>query len=466
MAGGKMNIDEFVKDYHAGVPDKVLSSKHGLTAAQMIEFVKGLVKKGTLSKKDYQNRRKKMEDLAMREEQDFLKSLYHCSVCSHLQPTPFVRCPACGTQTSEQKNLERASERGQPTRGSTTTGAPGGELRAGEARSAVADDRDRRAVPEASVAQEIPEELQRKVGAQLTNLELLPECAEKFTGLEFRISGLIGTGVKAAVFKAENPTNAGPPLRTKLFYPEQTQRVDLTEVIEKIVAYQSNMDDPNILRIIGTATLDESPVILYEHLPVNAEALLMQEPDGLPVDLVIGMLPQILNGLGYAHMHRGKDGVIRKLANVSLKPSKLLLDEGMGVVKIDDCGVCKALMEGKGYDPHPWDTLGVDPAGRAPETFVLDSKFVNLTLMDIYALGALLYRLVTGQPPFSCASMDEYRFAHLRKYPVPPRVHRYDIPLWLDEMILKCMEKEPADRWRSPTQMELALGTEAGKRTV
>ncbi|MEJ2717207.1 MAG: protein kinase, partial [Deltaproteobacteria bacterium] len=315
-----------------------------------------------------------------------------------------------------------------------------------------------------SMSRVIPEERRRKVGAPRTNIELLPVFADELTGLEFRISGVIGTGVKASVFRAENLTNTEHSLRAKLFSPEQAQGANLAEIIEQIVEYQSNMDDPNILRIIGTATLEGSPVILYEHLPVDAETILMQKPDGLPLDLIIRMLPQILNGLGYAHMHRGKDGAIRRLPHMSLKPSKLLLDDEMTVVKIDECGVCKALMDGRDYDPDPWDTLGTDPAARAPETFVLDSKFVNLALMDIYGLGALLYRLVTGQPPFSCASIDEYRFAHLRKYPVPPRVHRYDIPLWLDEMILKCLEKEPTARWRSATQMELALGTEAGKR--
>jgi serine/threonine protein kinase len=46
----------------------------------------------------------------------------------------------------------------------------------------------------------------------------------------------------------------------------------------------------------------------------------------------------------------------------------------------------------------------------------------------------------------------------LKKYAVPPRVYQYDIPLWLDEMIMKCLEKEPDKRWRSATQMELAIG--------
>jgi serine/threonine protein kinase len=83
---------------------------------------------------------------------------------------------------------------------------------------------------------------------------------------------------------------------------------------------------------------------------------------------------------------------------------------------------------------------------------------VNPFLADIYALGATLYRLATGKRPFLGTTTEDYQFAHLRTFPVPPRVHRWQIPGWLDRMILKCLEKEPAHRWRSATQMELAIG--------
>ena len=73
-------------------------------------------------------------------------------------------------------------------------------------------------------------------------------------------------------------------------------------------------------------------------------------------------------------------------------------------------------------------------------------------------LGALMYKLATGRAPFTGSSVKEYSFAHLRKFPIPPKVHRYTLPGWLDAMILKCLEKEPENRWRSATQMELQFG--------
>jgi serine/threonine-protein kinase len=176
------------------------------------------------------------------------------------------------------------------------------------------------------------------------------------------------------------------------------------------------------------------------------------------MDLMIRLLSQVLNGLGYAHLHRGRDGVVRRLPHLDLRPSKLLMDRDMNVVKLDDCGVMRALFAERGSKKFLWEEFGTDLRSLAPEAFVMETRSLDLLLVDLYALGAMLYRLATGTSMFTCADAEEYKFAHLKKYPVPPRVHRYDIPRWLDAMILKCLEKEPDERWRSATQMELAVG--------
>jgi serine/threonine-protein kinase len=102
-------------------------------------------------------------------------------------------------------------------------------------------------------------------------------------------------------------------------------------------------------------------------------------------------------------------------------------------------------------------------AGLAPETFVLDGKFINGQLVDIYALGVVLYEMVTGIKPFAGPGFDEFRFQHMKRFPAPPKVHNHNIPSWLDAMIVKCLDKEPQKRWRSPTQMELAIGKTTGE---
>jgi serine/threonine protein kinase len=127
-------------------------------------------------------------------------------------------------------------------------------------------------------------------------------------------------------------------------------------------------------------------------------------------------------------------------------------------LKLDDCGLWKALVEVRGHKRRIFQEPDIDVSALAPEAFVQDSRFVNGYFADIYGLGVLMYRLATGRSPFFATTVEEYHFAHMRLFPIPTRVHRYTIPAWLDAMIMKCFEKEPAERWRSATQMELSIG--------
>jgi serine/threonine-protein kinase len=302
---------------------------------------------------------------------------------------------------------------------------------------------------------DIPEELRRMIGTTLEEISVLPDFSSSVSTMDCRVVQIDETAAKAAVFAAKE-SNRGALIRVKLFHREAIQDADYDAVLSKIIRYQSNMDDPNVLKLIGTAALAGKKVLLYEHMPVNMETVLLEHPDGLSVDVMLCLVPQVLNGLGYSHIHRGKDGIVRRLGHLNIKPSKVLLDSEMKVVKIDDCGVSKSIIEVRGPSRYLWEEPGADPGALPPEAFVMQSKFLNPFNVDIYALGVLLYMMATGKVPFVGADIEEHKFAHLKKYPVPPRVHRYDLPLWLDEMILKCLEKEPEKRWRSATQMELA----------
>jgi serine/threonine-protein kinase len=275
---------------------------------------------------------------------------------------------------------------------------------------------------------------------------------------DYELTGLIGSGPHAALYKAEPPSCEGPPLSLRVFDSRLFEGTDLERLLGRVVSYQSRMTDPNIINVYGSASLNGHQALVYEYMPMTLEALLEQEPEGLSIDLLADLLPQILNGIGYSHLHRGKDEVIRRLPHLTLQLSSFFFDDRRKVVKLADCGVWRSLVEVRGHRRHLWEEPGVDVSALAPEAFVMASKMLNPFLVDIYALGVLLYRLATGKSPFIGSNEEEYSFLHLKTFPVPPRVHRYTIPAWLDAMILKCLEKEPTKRWRSATQMELSIG--------
>jgi serine/threonine protein kinase len=76
---------------------------------------------------------------------------------------------------------------------------------------------------------------------------------------------------------------------------------------------------------------------------------------------------------------------------------------------------------------------------------------------DLYSFGLVFYRALTGEVPFEGPSPEDFKKQHSEQYPIPPRVHISSIPAKLDEAILKCLHKDSKKRWRTPTELDLAL---------
>ncbi|MDQ7785091.1 MAG: protein kinase [Desulfomonilaceae bacterium] len=459
-----LNIDAFVKDYCGGVPDRELLARHKITAKEMIAVVKRLIQDGHINKDQYFGRNRKIQEMEARQEKKFLKSLYHCPVCSHIQPAPFEHCPACGHEISEVRTVGDSVE--------THSAPPVGPARRGRPEDSASDHpmaaETAETFPEPITATPIgvppeelkilPEVLGNLLGLPVQSVSVSPESPEDVATHEFKVTEVMASGAQSVMFKAESISGSCRPLAVIVLNPELLPETGFAEVVRRILTYQSAMSDRNILTVYGSGTLGGQPALIHEYMPSNLEILAAREPEGLSLELLMNVLPQVLNALGYCHMHRGKDGVVRRLPHLNLGPSRFLYDDDTGVVKLEGCGVWKSFVEVRQHKNRLWEEPGVDMAGLAPEAFVLNSKFVNPFLADVYALGAVIYRLATGHEAFTAADVEEYGFVHLRKFPVPPRVHRYQLPSWLDAMILKCLAKEPEKRWRSATQMELQIG--------
>jgi serine/threonine protein kinase len=426
----KIDIEAFISDYCEGIKDKELIVRHNITARELTAVVKKLLSNGAISKKQYLERNRKIQQADVKAETDFLKSLHHCPTCSHAQPFPFAVCPACGSTVEaapDSSGPDSSAPRIQESV-AAETGSPGPQ-----------DD---------------------MLGAHLADLSPVPGSNYNFDGANYTVTGIIGYDENASALKAAESSGEGPLLSVRIYNSDPSIQEHISRFLEKIIEYQSGMNDTNIVRIVGTATLEGKPVVLHEFMPTDLGALIRGMPDGLPLDLIDKLVPQVLNAVAYTHLHRSNDGIIRKVPHMSLSPSSFLFDKDKCLVKLADCGVWRSKVDIRGHKEHLWEEPTVDPAALAPEAFVLNSKMVKGIAADIYALGIVLYRLVTGREPFSGKNVEDYSFLHLKTFAIPPRVHRYTIPAWLDGMILKCLEKDPTRRWRSATQMELSVGKE------
>jgi eukaryotic-like serine/threonine-protein kinase len=479
---GKLDIEEFVADYCGGAKDRELLAKHHLNPKELIATVKKLIGQGAITKEQYFARNRLVEETEIHEEKQFLKSLYHCPVCSHMDPRPFNLCPACGAEVTESQStlihqekpsqapdvkaegqaeerlvsdMGRMRSEGEVPVGSVVAdGEPGPAPMIAEPAGAYpAASRERIAQGPESES----ENWGKLVGMSVNEFTLLPGILDGPDSRGYKLTEIIGSSPYAALYKAE-PASGDGPVCLRVFDSRLTEGTDLDQLLDKIVKYQGAMVDSNVLKVLGLASLHGEQALVYEYIPMSLENLLQGEPEGLPVELLVRVLPQILNSVGYTHMHRGSDGVVRRLPHLNLQLSSFFFDNRKKLVKLVDCGVWKSLVDLRGHRRRLWEEPGVDPSILAPEAFILGPKSINAFSADIYALGIALYRLATGKAPFAGSNVDEYSFLHLKTFAVPPRVHRYTLPGWLDAMILKCLEKEPTKRWRSATQMELSVG--------
>jgi len=423
----KIDLSAFIGDYCEGIKDKDLAARHNITAKELAAIVKKLLSNGTISREQYLERNRKIQQVDAHLESDFLKSLHHCPHCSHAQPIPFTTCPACGASVASDQQPE------------------------------AADRSDHKIDGLARRAGETADELERMLGAKLKDFSTI-SSNQNFNGADYVVTDIIGSDAVASALKAARASGEGPFLSVRMYNADPSIQAGFSDFLDRVIDYQSGMNDSNIVRLIGSATLDGKRVLLHEFMPTDLEALIRDMPDGVPLDLANKLIPQILNAVAYTHLHRSKNGAVRKLPHMFLNASGFLFDADKGIVKLADCGVWRSKVEVRGHLERLWEEPMVGLSALAPEAFVMSGKMVKGTAVDIYALGVVLFRLVTGKRPFAGNSLDEYSFLHLKTFAIPPRVHRYTVPAWLDTMILKCLEKDPGRRWRSATQMELSIG--------
>jgi tetratricopeptide (TPR) repeat protein/TolB-like protein len=125
---------------------------------------------------------------------------------------------------------------------------------------------------------------------------------------------------------------------------------------------------------------------------------------------------------------------------------------------VTDFGVAKAVSEATGR--HELTTAGValgTPAYMAPEQAAADPQIDHRA--DIYAVGALAYELLTGRPPFTGTTQQEILAAHITQPPEPLTKHRESLPPGLERLVMRCLEKKPADRWQTAEEILPQLET-------
>ena len=268
---------------------------------------------------------------------------------------------------------------------------------------------------------------------------------------QYRLGRLIGSGGMGDVYLAEHQL-LKRPCAVKLIRPGELLKSGTIRRFEREVRINATLSHPNIVEIFDYGrTEDGVYYYVMEYLPGLSLAELVARHGPLPPERAVYFLRQVCLALHEAH----GAGLIHR----DIKPSNIFAARRGGrddVAKLLDFGLVRPASTSLAADPSREGQIVGTPLYIAPEQAVggrrLDAR------CDIYSLGAVAYFLLTGRPPFDEGSAIAAIIAHARDQPTPPSQLRPDIPADLEQIVLRCLAKEPAERFPDAESLELALG--------
>ncbi len=264
----------------------------------------------------------------------------------------------------------------------------------------------------------------------------------------YAIEDEIGAGGMATVYLAEDLKHHRK-VAVKVLRPELAATLGPERFLREIeVAAQ--LQHPHILPLHDSG---EAEGFLYYVMPyVEGHSLrerLAREGE-LPVHEAVRVLKEVVDALAHAH----ERGVVHR----DIKPDNVMLSGRHAMVT--DFGVAKAVSEATGREKLT--TAGValgTPTYMSPEQATVDPHIDHRS--DIYAVGAMGYELLAGRPPFTGATPQMVLSAHVTEAAEPVTKHRPNVPPVLADIIMRCLEKKPADRWQSAQELLVQLETVA-----
>jgi eukaryotic-like serine/threonine-protein kinase len=253
----------------------------------------------------------------------------------------------------------------------------------------------------------------------------------------------LGGGAMSRVFIAEE-TGLGRKVVIKLLPPELAASVSVDR-FRREIQLAASLQHPHIVPLL---TAGEAGDLLFYSMPlVEGESLRARlARDGeLPVPEAVRLLRDVADALSYAHRH----GVVHR----DIKPDNVLLSDGHALVT--DFGVAKALDQARQSSLTATGLALGTPTYMAPEQAAADPHTDQRA--DIYAFGVRGYEILAGQPPFTGPTAQAVVAAHLTQAPMPLAKLRPKVPPGLAVLVMRCLEKRPADRWQSAAELLHAL---------
>jgi serine/threonine protein kinase len=274
-------------------------------------------------------------------------------------------------------------------------------------------------------------------------------------GNRYRFDALLGKGVFARVYQVTDQ-HRHATLAAKVLRRDIARDPDFLERFQREAAVLARLQHPHIVRYYDTVELEGYTFILMDYVPGQTlETALASLVEPLKPHASLMYLTPLAAALQFAH----SEGVIHR----DLKPANILLHEN-GTLFITDFGIARIL------NTTSQLTVGMTvgtPYYMSPEQ-ITGKPITPAT--DIYALGIILYRMYTTRLPFrgespgvtGSSTATRVTYEHVNIPPIPPISLYADLDLAVQEVVLRCLEKDPTRRYPSVSEVYDALSEAIG----
>ena len=250
----------------------------------------------------------------------------------------------------------------------------------------------------------------------------------------------LGGGGMSRVFLVDDK-RLGRTLVAKMLAPELVGAIS-AERFEREIRVAASLQQANIVPLLDAGDANGLPWFTMPY--VEGQSLRARIASQTPFTIAecLSILRDVTRALGYAHE--------RGFVHRDIKPDNVLLSRG--AAEVTDFGIAKALEAAR--RPSTGETLtqlGTSlgtPAYMSPEQAVGDPALDHRA--DIYAVGVLAFEMLTGLPPFT-GTPQAVMAAHVQG--VPPRIIRVDVPPAMSRLVMKCLEKDPSNRYQSADEL-------------
>jgi serine/threonine protein kinase len=288
--------------------------------------------------------------------------------------------------------------------------------------------------------------VEKRLISEEQKLELMQALAQggSFRFGDYEIVSEIGRGGMGAVYKAHE-VGTKRVCAIKMLPSHMSGDEGLVTRFRREGQACVKLQHGNIVRAYRVGEVDGTHYFAMEFVDGTSVQKLVEQGGPMPIPQAVDIVKQIAQALSYAHAA----GLIHR----DIKPANVLVTKD-GVAKLADLGLVKELADDGIALTQSGTGMGT-PAYMPPEQFRSAKRADPRS--DIYSLGAMFYHMVTGKVPYEGATQFEVMQLHEDGNLKAPRQRRADVPVWLDLIICKMLQRKPENRFQTAGDLVAAL---------